>query len=225
MANPMGARVTICPNPKCHKKVEQPIFLNNFSTTPAEHYYACPHCFMKLHEYVRRHTSLASLSLIAFGSIILAWVGWLTWYDMTVWGKSISLIFFGSRTGEAISLGIQMKVVYYFLIGLALLLPGLGVSLRRRSKATALDPRATSPQKEIARGSATEVTLRLPKKLFDFLKAQEENMGTTVEQYLQDSVFGRVAADLDALDALVLTPSAREQLVEEYGLKQILKDR
>ena len=76
--------------------------------------------------------TLASLFLTAFGSIILAWVGWLTWYDITVWGKDIALIFFGSRTGETISLGIGMKVIYYFLIGLALFLSGLLTFLRRK---------------------------------------------------------------------------------------------
>jgi len=77
-------------------------------------------------------SNLASLFLTAFGSIILAWVGWLTWYDITVWSKDIVVIFFGSRTGEAISLGIGMKVIYYFLIGLALLLSGLLTFLRRK---------------------------------------------------------------------------------------------
>jgi len=78
--------------------------------------------------------NVAGLFLAASGSIILAWVGLLTWYDMTSWGKDIALIFFGSRTGEAISLGIGMKVIYYFLVGLALLLSGLPTFLRRRSK-------------------------------------------------------------------------------------------
>jgi len=78
--------------------------------------------------------NVAGLFLATSGSIILAWVGWLTWYDMTSWGKDIALIFFGSRTGEAISLGTGMKVIYYFLIGLALLLSGSLTFLRRRSK-------------------------------------------------------------------------------------------
>jgi len=77
-------------------------------------------------------SNFASLLLTAFGSIILAWVGWLIWYDMTIWGKDIALIFFGSRTGEAISLGIGMKAIHYFLIGLTLLLIGLLTFLRRR---------------------------------------------------------------------------------------------
>jgi len=78
--------------------------------------------------------NVAGLFLAASGSIILVWVGWLTWYDMTSWGKDILLIFFGSRTGEAISLGIGMKVIHYFLISLTLLLSGLLPFLKRRSK-------------------------------------------------------------------------------------------
>jgi len=77
-------------------------------------------------------SNFASLLLNAFGSLILAWVGWLTWHDMTIWGKDVTLIFFGSRTGEAISLGIGMKAIHYFLIGSALLLSGLFMFLRRR---------------------------------------------------------------------------------------------
>jgi hypothetical protein len=68
---------------------------------------------------------LAGAFLIVCGSAILAWISWLTWYDMTTYGKDIKAIFFGSRTGEAISLGIDMKVIYYFLIGLALVVSGL----------------------------------------------------------------------------------------------------
>lgn len=45
---PNKSGVITCPNPKCHKRIEEPILLNNLSTTPAEHYYACPHCFIKL---------------------------------------------------------------------------------------------------------------------------------------------------------------------------------
>jgi len=78
--------------------------------------------------------SLVGLLLAAFGSAILAWVGWLTWYDITTWSKSLALIFFGSRTSEAISLGIGMKVIYYLLIGSALLLSGIFAFLRKRRR-------------------------------------------------------------------------------------------
>ena len=46
MRNESG--VIICPNPKCHREIEEPILLNNLSITPAEQYYACPYCFIKL---------------------------------------------------------------------------------------------------------------------------------------------------------------------------------
>ncbi len=72
------------------------------------------------------------LSLVASAALIMAWVGWLTWYDMSVWSKDIGSIFFGSRTGEAISLGIGMTVIHYFLIGLSLLAAGLVLFLRNR---------------------------------------------------------------------------------------------
>jgi len=81
-----------------------------------------------------RLSKVASLFLIAFGLTILAWVGWLTWYDIHTLGKGLGLIFFGSRAGETISLGIGMKVIYYFLIGLALLISGSVILLRRRRR-------------------------------------------------------------------------------------------
>jgi len=40
--------LSICPNPKCNKKIEEPILLNNLSATPTEQYHACPHCFVNL---------------------------------------------------------------------------------------------------------------------------------------------------------------------------------
>ena len=78
--------------------------------------------------------NLACLFLTAFGSIILAWVGWLTWYDVTTWGKDIALIFFGSRTDEVLSLGVDMRVIHYFLMGLALFLSGLFVYISSKRK-------------------------------------------------------------------------------------------
>jgi len=76
--------------------------------------------------------NLVGFVLLALGLYTVAWVGWLTWYDITTWSKSLALIFFGSRTGEAISLGIGMKVIHYLLIGSALLLSGIFTLLRKR---------------------------------------------------------------------------------------------
>jgi len=143
----MRARVNICPNPECQKKIEEPILLNNLSTTPAEQYYACPYCLIKLTVSATRRNRV-SLIPIALGSIILVSIGYLTWYDMTMWGKDIALIFFGSRTGEAISLGIGIRVIHYFLIGSTLLILGFATSLRRRSKAIELYLGEITPEKE-----------------------------------------------------------------------------
>ena len=75
---------------------------------------------------------LVVLVLVASAALILAWIGWLTWTDMTQWGKDIGSIFFGSRTGEAISLGIGMAVIHYFLISVSLLAVGLGLFMKNR---------------------------------------------------------------------------------------------
>ena len=87
----------------------------------------------------RRHlssllTNLVGFVLAALGLYTLTWVGWLTWYDITTWSKSLDLILFGSRTGEVISLGIGMKVIHYFLISLVLLLVGTFTLFRKRRR-------------------------------------------------------------------------------------------
>jgi len=78
-------------------------------------------------------TKLVGLVLVALGPYALAWVGWLTWYDITTWGKSLTSIF-GSRTGEAISLGTGMKVIYYFLTGVVLFLSGIFMLFLERGR-------------------------------------------------------------------------------------------
>jgi hypothetical protein len=80
---------------------------------------------------VPRLPSTAGLLLTASGTLVLAWIGWLTWYDVTTWRKDIVQIFFGSRTGEAISLGLGVRVIHYVLVGVALLVLGL-LTLRPR---------------------------------------------------------------------------------------------
>jgi hypothetical protein len=59
-------------------------------------------------------------------------VAYIIWNDMTWWSKDIARIFFESRAGQQIDLGIGMKVIYYFLIGLTLLLLGLLVARIKR---------------------------------------------------------------------------------------------
>jgi hypothetical protein len=77
-------------------------------------------------------TNLTVLFLTVAGSIILLWVGQLTWHDITVWSKDIGPTFFGSRTGENISLGIGITLIHYYLIGLALLLAAVVLFIRKK---------------------------------------------------------------------------------------------
>jgi hypothetical protein len=75
---------------------------------------------------------LIVLSFVGCAAAILAWVGWLTWVDLTNWGKDLGSIFFGSRTGEPISLGIGMTILHYFLIGMLSLSLGVILFIRNR---------------------------------------------------------------------------------------------
>ena len=74
---------------------------------------------------------LIAVIALAVGSITLAWLFQLIWTDIAVWNKDLGLIFFGSRVGEPIDLGIGMRVVYYFFIGFTFLSVGLVVLIHR----------------------------------------------------------------------------------------------
>lgn len=65
-----------------------------------------------------------------------------------------------------------------------------------------------------------EVSIKLPKKLMDFLKDMEQNMDMTVEQYLEYCIIEAVGADLDTMKFFLQKP---KQLIKNYGLKDILK--
>ncbi len=73
---------------------------------------------------------IIELSFIVAGLILLAWVSSLVWTDISYWAKDIGTIFFGSRTGENISLGIGMTVFNYFLTSVALIGTGVVLFLR-----------------------------------------------------------------------------------------------
>ena len=86
---------------------------------------------------------IIEVSLIGGGLIFLAWVSSLVWIDISYWAKDIDIIFFGSRTGEPISLGIGMTVFNYFLISMALI--GTGGVLFLRNHMLAAKPVVTKP--------------------------------------------------------------------------------
>ncbi len=66
--------------------------------------------------------NLLIISLILVASVILVWdVAYVIWNDITIWKKDLNLIFFGTRAGEGISMGIGLKIIHYYLIGISLL--------------------------------------------------------------------------------------------------------
>lgn len=96
--------------------------------------------------------NLPGLIFTTLGAVTLAWVGQLTLHDITVWGKDIGRIFFSSRTAEYMfpTLGIDMRVIHYFVLGLGLFLSGTLFFLRRRWKKPKLirkPPLLRKPQK------------------------------------------------------------------------------
>ena len=70
------------------------------------------------------HNKLIVTIFLILGTTTFLWLFQLIWKDIFFWNKDLTLIFFGSRTGEPISLGIGFRVVHYFFIGLALILMG-----------------------------------------------------------------------------------------------------
>ena len=49
------------------------------------------------------------------------------------------------------------------------------------------------------------ITIRAPKKILDFLRAHEENLGRTAEEYIELNIVQCVKADLDAGDVFAPT--------------------
>jgi hypothetical protein len=77
------------------------------------------------------HSRFIGFLLLFLGAVILVWVGQLVWYDITEWKKELGLIFFGSRAGEGISLGIGISLIHYFFAGLTFVLLSLVVLFHR----------------------------------------------------------------------------------------------
>ena len=88
--------------------------------------------FNRLLTQLRTPWNLSMLILTLFGWIILVLVGQIIWVDLTYWGKDLSITLLGSRVGEAISLGIGMKLIYYLIIGLCLIFTRLTIGILKR---------------------------------------------------------------------------------------------
>jgi hypothetical protein len=92
----------------------------------------------KLHEQenslflrIFSNNALFTIVFLALGSITLIWVLQIVYTDLTFWNKDLAQIFFESRINQAISLGVGMRVIHFFLTGLTLLLAGIALLIHR----------------------------------------------------------------------------------------------
>ena len=88
--------------------------------------------FRRLLKQLRSPWNITTLSLIIFGWAVLTWAGQIVWVDMSFYGKDLATALFGSRVGENISLGVDMRLIYYILIGVGLLLSSLTIRFVKR---------------------------------------------------------------------------------------------
>ena len=83
---------------------------------------------------------LFDLSLMLLGALTLVWITELIAYELVVYNKNLIFILFAYGTNTPLSLGIGMNVIYYFMIGSALLLSGaLSYLQRNKSSKTQLN--------------------------------------------------------------------------------------
>ena len=59
----------VCPYGECGKGFEKPIVLTDFSKTPRETYYACPHCLTKVN-VVAKDSGMDSVSVKSSGGSV-----------------------------------------------------------------------------------------------------------------------------------------------------------
>jgi len=111
-------------------------------------------------DFLRSMPNLIMFSLFVVGALVMVWVGSLTINDVTVWNKDIGTIMFGSRTGEAISLGIGMTLINYVFVGLAFFGAGAALFVRTRMQAN----------------SEQQLVVKSPQKSFKDTRAKSENV-------------------------------------------------
>lgn len=89
---------------------------------------------LKVH-YFRSLPNLVTLTLILFGTAILIGVGFIVLFDLIFWNKDVGMIFFGSRIGEPITLGIGILLIHYLLVGIIFFGVGIGLFFKNRNSA------------------------------------------------------------------------------------------
>ncbi len=126
---------------------------------------------------------IIELSLIGAGVLILAWVGSLTWTDMTQWSKDIGTIFFSSRTGESISLGIGMTVFNYFLISMALIGTGVVLFLRNTVLSAKLPLVTRISAQQVKTPTTQQITKKPPEIKQDTTTVKEDSAAAQEERF------------------------------------------
>jgi hypothetical protein len=139
---------------------------------------------MKKFAFLDSIPKILILTLFVSGASLLAWVGWLVWNDITVWNKDIGTIFFGSRMihEEAISLGIGMVVIHYFLIGVSLLAAGIVLFVRNHfitAKIQTEIPKEVPIKQDTVKDTQKIVNIKQSVKI----KTKEENAAAQEERF------------------------------------------
>jgi len=73
----------------------------------------------------------------------------------------------------------------------------------------------------MSKQETVEVTIKVPKRIVNFLKDYEKGFDMTLEEYCLHAIIQMVGTDIDAID-LALGPA--ETIVENYGLEIVLKE-
>ena len=87
--------------------------------------------FSRFLKHVRSPWNVVGLSLFIGGLATLTWVGEIIWTDIMFYGKDVVTILLGSRVGENVGLGTDMRLVFYIFIGLELLALSLAIRVTK----------------------------------------------------------------------------------------------
>ena len=70
---------------------------------------------------------IAVILLMVIGILFFVQVGIVLWGDIVFYGKDIELIFFESRIGQGMSLGLGLQLIHYYLLAILCISTGLAM--------------------------------------------------------------------------------------------------
>ena len=77
---------------------------------------------------------------MVIGVLFIVLVGVVIWGDIIFYEKDIASIFFESRTGEAISLGLGLQLIHYYLLAILFIATGLAMFILRKNESIFFQP-------------------------------------------------------------------------------------